>query len=52
MINSRERPRGFSVRLLMIRNLKRSSAYTDTDLFSKGAVFGGFKEPDIGKGKR
>lgn len=36
----------------MIRNLKLSSAYTDTDLFSKGSVFSGFKEPDTGKGKR
>jgi hypothetical protein len=36
----------------MIRNLKYSSAYRNTDLFSKGAVFGGFKESDIGKGKR
>lgn len=36
----------------MIRNLKYSSAYGNTDLFSKGAVFGGSKEPEIGKGKR
>jgi hypothetical protein len=36
----------------MIRNLKRSSAYGNTDLFSKGAVFSGFIKPETGKGTR
>jgi hypothetical protein len=36
----------------MIRNLKYSSGYGNTDLFSKGAVFSGFIKPDTGKGKR